>query len=90
VDQDGHVGPYYLVDAATDENAITILELLVKHGWDVNQEDGLKKSTLLGRYVESINKPKKVIRWLIAKGADLNAPVADGWMDQRTTIIEAM
>jgi hypothetical protein len=78
VDQDGFVGPHYLVDAASDDEAIELLEMLVQAGWDIDQPSGKRQSTLLGDYIASIDRPKKVIEWLIRHKANLGAPSFNG------------
>jgi ankyrin repeat protein len=86
VDGDRLVGPERLVDRADDAVAIEILEMLVKRGWNVNQENGKDQSTLLAAYVESMRRPVPVIRWLITHGADLGATAVGG----KGTIIQAL
>jgi ankyrin repeat protein len=85
-ENNGFVGPHFLIDSAPDKDAIEILQLLVNHGWDVNQPSGPNQSTLLGAYLESIRKPVAVIRWLIEHGANLEARTMNG----NQTIIDAL
>ncbi|OHT00708.1 hypothetical protein TRFO_32527 [Tritrichomonas foetus] len=74
-DEKGQPGPYYLIDTTPDNEAIEILDLLVKYGYDLNgvcqYGCGL---TILGQYLCSIKSCLPVIEWLLAHGADPFTP----------------
>jgi ankyrin repeat protein len=86
IDQDGFIGPHYLIDSAADQDAIEILQLLMESQWDINQPYGPNHSTLLGEYLESIRKPVTVIKWLIEHGANLDGRA---WSENQT-ILDAL
>lgn len=77
LDEDGNPGPYYLMDLTDADTTIQILELLCENGFDINIQgksvDGKEANTVLGDFVASIHRPKKVIEWLLEHGADMNA-----------------
>lgn len=71
----GESGPFYLFDSCEEEVVIQILELLIKHGFDVNIFGPESKTTCLGSCVIGITKNINVIEYLIQKGANINGPL---------------
>ena len=71
LDFNGNGGANQLVDIATDDEAIEILEMLKKEGYDFNRVDNNNNSmSLLEAYRTSISQPIEVIKWLVQNGAD--------------------
>lgn len=75
-DNDGRVGPYYLLDVGQVDDVIDIFQQLVDHGFDINLRFTVNgkpqpgKNTILGDYITSIKKSPKIIEWLLLHGAD--------------------
>lgn len=77
LDQDGHMGPFYMLDIGNQENTIEVLELLLQAGLDINKKTP-NSSSILSDYVSSITKPLKIIEWLLAHGANMNEKMNNG------------
>lgn len=71
LDEDGHPGPYYMIDSIDEDDVVVILQLLFVKGLNLNNH-GNKANSILGDFVLSIQKPLKVIGWLLQNGADAN------------------
>ena len=69
---DGKTGPMYFIKQ-NEENNITILEMLVNHGFDINQRMDLYPS-LLEFFAFGLKKKFLITKWLLQHGADINAP----------------
>ena len=72
-DENGRLGPYYMIDIVSTDEFIKIMELLIKYGFDMN-----KKTTadpLIASLEVSIMKPVQLIQWMIQHGADLDMMV---------------
>lgn len=76
LDPDGFSGPAVILGASDDE-AIEIIDDLVKHGFDINLVSKTK-GTLLGILIGQISKKFKVIDWLLMHGADPTATMYFG------------
>ena len=73
LDVHNRMGVSRLVDRATEDESIEIMELMVRHGWDMNNE---KASVLaIGEFMDSIEPQKyiNVIKWLIKQRSNLNS-----------------
>lgn len=71
LDEDGHPGPYYMIDLIDEDDAVVILQLIFVKDSNLNNH-GNKANSILGDFVLSIQKPLKVIGWLLQNGADAN------------------
>ena len=71
LDDKGRIGPYYLVDIASEEDSIEIIDLLLKHGYNIDRH-GPKTSTVLGCFLNGMIKYYKLIDFLISKHASLD------------------
>ena len=84
LDQEGHMGPFYMLDIGEEDDNIEVLELLLQYGLEINKKTP-KTASILGEFVSSITKPLKIIEWLLAHGADMNSKLTTG-----KTILEFM
>lgn len=84
LDKEGHMGPFYMLDVGEEDDNIEVLELLLQSGLKINEKTP-KTASILGEFVSSITKPLKIIEWLLAHGADMNAKLTAG-----QTILEFM
>ena len=71
IDENGNVGPCYLGELCSEGFILDMLQLLIKHGFDINLHAPTGTS-ILGVFVASISKPYKAIDWLLEHGADTN------------------
>ena len=90
VDNDGHIGPHYLLDVVEPSVHIKILQLLVDAGLNIDYVSNPNMNTLLGDYVMSIQKQFEVMDWLLEHGASIDAPLRSiiSPKDQSKTIAE--
>ena len=73
IDNDGYVGPHYLLDSVDASSIIKFLELLVKAGFKI--DCAADKNTFLGECVTSIHVHSDVVEWLLEHGANIHAPL---------------
>ena len=74
LDNNGNIGPAYLVDWAGEEESLNIMKLLLEHGYRIDNH-GEKRTTALGEFILGISKYYSVIDFLISKGASLNEKI---------------
>ena len=82
LDQDGHQGPFYMLDVGQEDEIIQILDLLFKYGFNVNLHSR-GKNTILGEYLMAIKRQYKIIDWLLSKGADTSYPIMTIFCSQK-------
>ena len=73
LDEHHRMGVSRLVDRATEDESIEIMELMLRHGWDINNE---RASVLaIGEFMDSIEPHKymNVIKWLVKQRSNLNS-----------------
>ena len=87
-DGKGLPGPFYLVDFCPDDNALKIMEMLYQHGLQLDLRYSEKHNTILGYFLQAMNRYPKVIDWLISKGANVDLPFYSPL--QQTTIREKL
>ena len=67
-------GPSKMLDLGDEDEIIQMLELLLKHGFDINKH-AQGKNTILGDFLLAIKKRYKIIEWLLLHGADTSCPI---------------
>ncbi|KAH0792541.1 ankyrin repeat-containing protein [Histomonas meleagridis] len=72
-DENGRLGPFYMIDIVSTDEFIKIMELLMKYGFDINTKTS--GDPLIASIENSIMKPVQLVQWLIQHGADLNMMV---------------
>ena len=71
-DNEGRPGPFYLVDSCSNnQDAIAILDLLVKYGYDLNEHPA-NGIPILAHYLNSISIRNcvDIVEWLVSHGAN--------------------
>jgi len=76
VDKDGHMGPFYMLDATKEDDVIKIYEMLLQNGMDINKRENSTLNSILGDVICSIKKSPKIIDFLLSHGADPYAVLA--------------
>lgn len=78
-DDKGYPGPFYLVDSVPTKVAIEILDLLVENGYKINSFSmNPPGMTILGYFLQGIQRDPVVIEWLLQHGADPTIKCANG------------
>lgn len=76
LDSQNRMGVSKLVDRGSDEESIQIMQLMLDHGWELNNP---KASALaIGEFMAGIKKLPTVVTWLIRKGSDLGSYLPPG------------